>query len=87
MNPFPTPKTSEGPFMSSDDNWVSFTFVTDGGYDKLQGTVHGSAEFVAEKFGIEDFDGKVSTLMKRAIFVDSKFKSWYRDAEGDRPKA
>lgn len=86
-DPFPKPKTEEGPWMSSEDNWVSFGFTSDTGYDKIMGTVHGSPEFVADKFGIKDFDGKISTLMKQAVKVDAYFKSEYAKSQDSRPKA
>lgn len=88
MDPFPKPQDEaqtqigkEGPWMASDDNFVSFSFVSATGYDKIMSTVHGSPEFVAQNFGLTDFDGKVSTLMKRAIFIDGKFKEWYGESE------
>lgn len=65
-----------GPVMEAKDNWVSFSFASDGGYDKLAATVHGAPEFVARSFGITDFDGRVSTLMKKAIKIDAAFKKW-----------
>ncbi|MGW3992188.1 hypothetical protein ACWEF6_01750 [Amycolatopsis sp. NPDC004772] len=61
--------------MTQQDNWVSFSFVSDTGYDKLQGTVHGEPEFVAKAFNIPDFDGKISTLMAKAIKIDKWFKT------------
>lgn len=63
-----------GPIMTQQDNWVSFSFVSDSGYDKLQGTVHGDPEYVAEMFAIEDYDGKISTLMRKAVLIDKWFK-------------
>lgn len=83
-DPFaPTPKTEKaatGPEFNQGDNWVSFTFMSDGGYDRIGATAHGTPEFVAKVFGIEDFDGKLSTLMKRAVLVDSYFKQQYKGA-------
>ena len=78
--------TTEGPTMEqgSKDNWVSISFNSATGYDRIGATVHGTPQFVAEAFGIEDFDGRISTLMKRAILVDSVFKKWYA---GDSGKA
>ena len=57
-----------------EDNFVSFSFVNDAGYDRVMATVHGSAEYVAGLFAVENFDGKVSTLMKRATDIDGYFK-------------
>lgn len=84
--PAETKTTTGGPTMdkSESGNWVSFGFASEPGYGKIMATVHGSPEFVAESFGIEDFDGRISTLMKRAILVDSVFKKWYA---GDSGKA
>lgn len=61
--------------MTQKDNWVSFSFVSDSGYDKLQGTVHGEPEYVAGMFAIEDFDGKISTLLDKALKIDKWFKA------------
>lgn len=64
------------PFSTDDqaDNFVSFNFLNDSGYDRTQATVHGTAEYVAELFAVEDFDGKISTLMKRATEIEAFFK-------------
>lgn len=66
-----------------ENDFVSFSFVNDAGYDRVMATVHGSAEYVAGLFAIEDFDGKVSTLMKRATEVDGYFKGL---RQGGSPK-
>lgn len=71
--------------MEQKDNWVSFTFNSAAGYDRMGATVHGEPQFVADLFAVKDFDGKVSTLMKRAVEVDAFFKKTY--AAGDAPKA
>lgn len=68
--------------QGSKDNWVSFSFNSATGYDRIGATVHGTPQFVAEAFGIENFDGRISTLMKRAILVDSVFKKWYAGDSG-----
>jgi hypothetical protein len=60
------------------DNWASFSFASAPGYDRVAGTIHGSLDFIAESFGIEGFDGKLSTLMKRAATVDSFFKKQFQ---------
>lgn len=65
--------------FESGDNWVSFSFQSAGGYDRIGATVHGTPEFVAENFGIKDFDGKVSTLMKQSIAIDKFFKGRYAE--------
>lgn len=71
----PTPEPAkEGPWMESKDNWVSFSFNSSPGYDKIGATVHGTPEFVAQVFAIEDFNGKVSSLMKQAVKIDEYFK-------------
>lgn len=76
--------TAEGPKMEQGgkDNWVSLSFNSATGYDRIGATVHGTPQFVAEAFGIENFDGRISTLMKRAILVDSVFKKWYAGDSG-----
>ena len=66
------------------DNWVSFSFVSEAGFDRIQATVHGTPEFVAEKFGVTDFNGRVSQLMDQAIAVDKYFKG---KAANQAPKA
>ncbi|MBX6360077.1 MAG: hypothetical protein IRZ03_08360 [Acidobacterium ailaaui] len=66
------------PTVEQDDNWVSFTFNSAPGYDRIGATAHGTPEFVAKVFGIENFDGKLSTLMKRAVVVDEYFKQQYQ---------
>lgn len=78
-NPF-EPTKDPAPTVEAKDNWVSFTFASAAGYDRIGGTVHGEPKFVAELFGIEDFDGKVSTLMKRATLVDQFFKGTFQEA-------
>lgn len=77
-----TPINEEsGPVMQQKDNWVSFSFVSDSGYDRLQGTVHGEPEYVAEMFGVsENFDGKLSTLMRQAVKIDKWFKKQAAEA-------
>lgn len=65
------------PFTSEQGNdFVSFSFVNDAGYDRIMATVHGTPDYVAGLFGFAEgeFDGKVSTLMKRATDVDGYFK-------------
>lgn len=74
------PAQTAGPAVDSGDNWVSFSFASAPGYDKIAATVHGAPEFVAAAMGIENFDGKVSTLMQQAIVVDGFFKKWYSEA-------
>lgn len=69
------------------ENWVSFSFNSAPGYDRIGATVHGTPEFVAKAFAIEDFDGKISTLMKRAVEVDDYFKQQYKGDEGSSGKA
>lgn len=69
---------SEDPFgfdQSKQDNWVSFSFVSEAGFDRIQATVHGTPEFVADKFGVQEFNGKISQLMKQAVAVDGYFKA------------
>ncbi len=83
-DPFADPKdTDHEPEVlavtaSPTENWVSFNFNSDPGYDKIFATVHGTPEFVADSFAIENFDGKISTLMKRAVEVDRFFKNQYK---------
>lgn len=74
-NPTPAPAPAkDGPVMDAKDNWVSFTFASAAGYDRIGATVHGTPEFVAKTFGITDFNGKVSSLMKQAVTIDEYFK-------------
>ncbi|MDA3643819.1 hypothetical protein LZ318_11730 [Saccharopolyspora indica] len=63
--------------MEKKDNWVSFSFNSAPGYDKIGATVHGEPEFVAKVFAVENFNGKVSTLMKQAVEIDKYFKKQY----------
>ncbi len=78
-DPFaPAPKVDQG------DNWVSFSFQSAPGYDRIGATVHGTPEFVAGALGITEFDGKVSTLMQQAVVVDGYFKAWYQ-GDGANP--
>lgn len=66
--------------MSQGENFVSFNFNSAPGYDRIGATVHGSPEYVAAAFGIQEFDGKISTLMKQAVAVDAYFKTEYARA-------
>ena len=70
-------KEATGPVMEQKDNWVSFSFNSAPGYDKIGATVHGDPAFVAKVFGIQDFNGKVSSLMKTAVAIDEYFKKQY----------
>lgn len=78
FNPFenqpPAAKKGPEPVVSQGDNWVSFQFQPAPGFDVPKLTVHGSPEFVAEKFAVDNFNGKVSQLLSRAIEVDAHFK-------------
>ncbi|MGV9364485.1 hypothetical protein [Amycolatopsis sp. NPDC003731] len=86
--PSDDPWKESGPIMAAEDNWVSFTFLGDSGYDKLSGTVHGDPEFVAKTLNVKDFDGRISTLMKQAVAIDTWFKQTAAKAkpEGDQGK-
>lgn len=66
------------PQVQQGDNWISFQFVSEPGYGRTGLTVHGSPEFVSGLFGIEEFNGKISALMKRAPELDEYFKALYR---------
>lgn len=68
---------ANAPVMESKDNWVSFSFNSAPGYDRIGATVHGEPEFVAKVFAVENFDGKISTLMKQAVRIDGYFKKQY----------
>lgn len=68
------PNNSTGPVVEQKDNWVSFSFVTSPGYDKVAATVHGEPDFIANLFAVQDFNGKISSLMKQAIEIDKYFK-------------
>lgn len=76
-----TTETGGSPVVDQGDNWVSFSFNSAAGYDRIGATVHGSPEFVAKTFGITDFNGKVSSLMKQAVKVDEYFKKQYGGGE------
>lgn len=71
---------SEDPFgfeqsKPEEPGWVSFTFVSESGYGRIQATVHGPEDYVAAKFGVTDFTGKISQLMKQAAAIDGYFKA------------
>ncbi|WP_190822032.1 hypothetical protein [Saccharopolyspora pogona] len=68
---------STGPVFEQKDNWVSFTFNSAPGYDRIGATVHGEPGFVAKVFAVKDFNGKVSSLMKQAVEIDKYFKKQY----------
>lgn len=70
-------KDAPGPVVEQKDNWVSFTFNSAAGYDRIGATVHGDPDFVAKVFAVENFNGKVSSLMKQAIEIDKYFKKQY----------
>lgn len=73
----PAPQASAGPVFEQKDNWVSFSFNSAPGYDKIGATVHGDPEFVAKVFAVDGFNGKISMLMKQAVLIDEYFKKQY----------
>lgn len=64
------------------DNQLSVTFKGHGGYDAPWVVLRGSAEFIADKLGVKEFDGKVSTLMKQVVKVDAFYKKELGEPSG-----
>lgn len=60
--------------VAAEDNWVSVTFKAHGGYDAPNITVHGDSGYMAGLLGIEDYDGRLSTLMNQVAVVDAYYK-------------
>lgn len=96
-DPFPKPAKSE-PVV---DHWreetvgvkqkpdgrISVTFKATGGYEAPWVVADGTPDYVAGLFAIENFDGKISTIMKQAVVIDSYYKKQYAKAAETNPKA
>lgn len=72
-----------GPTVTpTEDGKIKFFFNSAPGYDRIGASVEGTPEFVAKSFAVEDFDGRVSSLMRRAVEVDQFFKRLYQGDSG-----
>lgn len=85
-NPTPAPQAAPEPIVQTGDNWVSVGLASGPGYDKTLTTVHGDPAWVAKLFGVKDFDGRLSTLLKQVAAVDAYNKKQY-GGQGNPGKA
>lgn len=67
-------KVAEVEEVDGAQNGISVTFKAHGGFDAPWVVARGSADYLAGLFGVKDFDGRISTLMKQVAKVDEFYK-------------